>query len=54
MENTESHRIIEDFMLSANDIFYASALIFLGLIFLVWLAQPIRSTVGSAAASAAH
>jgi MFS transporter, DHA2 family, multidrug resistance protein len=43
------------FMLSANDIFYVSALIFLGLIFLVWLAHPIRSSAGSsAAASGAH
>ena len=42
------------FMLSANDIFYASALIFLGLIFLVWLAHPIRGAAGSAAASGAH
>jgi MFS transporter, DHA2 family, multidrug resistance protein len=43
------------FMLSANDIFYASGLIFLGLIFLVWLARPIRGgAAGGAAASGAH
>jgi DHA2 family multidrug resistance protein len=43
------------FMLSANDIFYVSGVIFLGLIFLVWLAHPIRSgAAGTAAASAAH
>jgi MFS transporter, DHA2 family, multidrug resistance protein len=42
------------FMLSANDIFYASGIIFLGLIFLVWLAHPIRGAGASAAASGAH
>jgi MFS transporter, DHA2 family, multidrug resistance protein len=41
------------FMLSANDIFYVSAVIFLGLIFLVWLTHPIRGG-GGAAASGAH
>ncbi|HEY0768148.1 MAG TPA: DHA2 family efflux MFS transporter permease subunit [Steroidobacteraceae bacterium] len=42
------------FMLSANDIFYVSGLLFLGLIFLVWLARPLRSGAGAAAASGAH
>jgi DHA2 family multidrug resistance protein len=42
------------FMLSADDIFYASAILFLGLIFLVWLAHPVRGVGGSAAASGAH
>ncbi|HEV8017392.1 MAG TPA: DHA2 family efflux MFS transporter permease subunit [Steroidobacteraceae bacterium] len=42
------------FMLSANDIFYVSALAFLGLIALVWLARPIRDVGAAAAASGAH
>jgi DHA2 family multidrug resistance protein len=44
------------FMLSANDIFYVSGIIFIGLIGLVWLARPLRSGGGggAAAASAAH
>jgi MFS transporter, DHA2 family, multidrug resistance protein len=42
------------FMLSANDIFYVSALAFLGLIFLVWLARPTRGAGGAGAASGAH
>jgi MFS transporter, DHA2 family, multidrug resistance protein len=42
------------FMMSANDIFYASGLLFLGLIFLVWLARPLKSGAGAAASSGAH
>ena len=42
------------FMLSADDIFYVSGVLFLALIFLVWLAHPIRGAAGSAAASGAH
>ena len=43
------------FMLAANDIFYASALLFLLLIPLVWLAHPTRAASGSAdAAAGAH
>jgi DHA2 family multidrug resistance protein len=43
------------FMLSANDIFYVSAIIFIGLIGLVWLARPPRGgAAGAAAASGAH
>jgi DHA2 family multidrug resistance protein len=42
------------FMLSADDIFYASALLFLGLILFVWLARPLSSHGGTAAASGAH
>jgi DHA2 family multidrug resistance protein len=43
------------FMLSANDIFYVSAMIFIGLIGLVWLARPARGgAAGAAAASVAH
>ena len=43
------------FMLSANDIFYVSAIGFLFLIGVVWLAQPIKSGgAASAEASGAH
>jgi DHA2 family multidrug resistance protein len=42
------------FMLSANDIFYVSGLLFLGLIVLVWLARPTRGAGGAAQASGAH
>jgi DHA2 family multidrug resistance protein len=40
------------FMLSANDIFYVSALLFLALIAVVWLAKPAKATAGAAAAAA--
>jgi len=43
------------FMLSANDVFYASALIFLLLIAVVWLARPVKGAAqGSDAAAGAH
>jgi DHA2 family multidrug resistance protein len=42
------------FMLSANDIFYASAILFLVLIGVVWLARPARSGAVSEAAAGAH
>jgi MFS transporter, DHA2 family, multidrug resistance protein len=42
------------FMLSANDIFYVSGILFLALIGLVWLARPLRGGAGGAAASGAH
>jgi DHA2 family multidrug resistance protein len=43
------------FMLSANDIFYVSALLFLALIAVVWLAKPAKATAGAAqAAAGAH
>jgi DHA2 family multidrug resistance protein len=43
------------FMLSADDIFYVSGLLFLALIFLVWLARrPQAAGAGGAAASGAH
>jgi DHA2 family multidrug resistance protein len=41
-------------MLSANDIFYASGILFIALIGLVWLARPLRGGGASAAASGAH
>ena len=43
------------FMLAANDIFYASAVLFLFLIPLVWLAHAPHASKGSAdAAAGAH
>jgi len=42
------------FMLSADDIFYVSGLLFLGLIFLVWLAHRPQPAGAAAAASGAH
>jgi len=42
------------FMLSANDIFYVSGLLFLGLILLVWLARRPQPAGAAAAASGAH
>jgi len=43
------------FMLSANDVFYASALLFLALIVVVWLARPAKGSGGGAqAAAGAH
>jgi DHA2 family multidrug resistance protein len=51
------NRIVDGqaFMLSANDIFYVSGILFIALIGLVWLARPLRGgAAGSAAASGAH
>ncbi len=43
------------FMLSADDIFYVSGLLFLSLIFVIWLARPEKSGAASKeAASGAH
>jgi MFS transporter, DHA2 family, multidrug resistance protein len=43
------------FMLSANDVFHVSALLFLALIAVVWLARPARGgAAGSDAAAGAH
>jgi DHA2 family multidrug resistance protein len=43
------------FMLSANDVFFASALLFLVLIVVVWLARPVKGSAGgSEAAAGAH
>jgi DHA2 family multidrug resistance protein len=42
------------FMLSADDIFYVSALLFLGLIALIWLARPASAAGSAAAAAGAH
>jgi len=51
------NRLIDQqaFMLAANDIFYASAVIFLLLVPLIWLAHPAPPSAGSAdAAAGAH
>ena len=50
------NRLIDQqaFMLSANDIFYVSALVFLLLIAVVWLARPPKAAQADAAAAAAH
>jgi DHA2 family multidrug resistance protein len=43
------------FMLSANDIFYASAVLFLALVLVIWFARPARGAgAGSSAAAGAH
>jgi DHA2 family multidrug resistance protein len=51
------NRIVDQqaFMMSANDLFYASAAMFIMLIGLVWLAKPARASAGAAdAAASAH
>jgi len=50
------NRIVDQqsFMLATNDIFYASAILFLLLIPLVWLARPQRGGAGGDAAAGAH
>ena len=45
---------VQAFMLSADDIFYVSALLFLGLMALVWLARPVHGTGAGASAAGAH
>ena len=45
---------VQAYMLSANDIFYASSLLFVGLIAVVWLARPVKSGAASEAAAGAH
>jgi len=42
------------FMLSANDMFYVSAALFLALIAVVWLARPERGAAPAGAAAGAH
>ena len=50
------NRIVDQqaYMLSANDIFYASALLFLLLIAVIWLARPAKAGDAAAAAAGAH
>ncbi len=46
---------VQAYMLGANDIFYASALLFIALIGVVWLARPVKGGgAGSDAAAGAH
>jgi DHA2 family multidrug resistance protein len=42
------------FMLSANDIFYVSAVVFLLLIGVIWLARPAKANQDAGAAAGAH
>ena len=44
----------QSFMLAANDVFYASAVLFIFLIPLVWLAKPVKGGAASDAAAGAH
>ncbi|MEO8741055.1 MAG: DHA2 family efflux MFS transporter permease subunit [Casimicrobiaceae bacterium] len=51
------NRLIDQqaFMMSANDIFYASAILFILLIGVIWLARPVKTAAAAdAAAAAAH
>jgi DHA2 family multidrug resistance protein len=41
-------------LLSANDIFYASAILFVALIGIIWLTKPIRAAAPGAEAAGAH
>ncbi len=46
---------VQAFMLGANDIFYASSLLFIALIGVIWLARPVKADAGaSEAAAGAH
>jgi DHA2 family multidrug resistance protein len=50
------NRLIDQqaFMLSANDIFYVSALLFLLLIAVIWLARPVKGGPAAGAGAGAH
>jgi DHA2 family multidrug resistance protein len=50
------NRVVDQqaFMLSANDVFFASAVLFLLLIAVVWLARPVRSAASARDAAGAH
>ena len=50
------NRLVDNqaFMLSANDIFYASGVLFLALVFVIWLARPTAGGAAGGAASGAH
>jgi DHA2 family multidrug resistance protein len=41
-------------LMSATDIFYASAILFAGLVFVVWLTRPVHSRAAGAEAAGAH
>ncbi len=50
------NRLVDNqaFMLSANDIFFASGVLFLVLMFVIWLARPTTGGASAGAASGAH
>jgi DHA2 family multidrug resistance protein len=50
------NRLVDNqaFMLSANDIFYVSGVLFLVLVFVIWLARPTAGAQAAGAAGAAH
>ena len=50
------NRLVDNqaFMLSANDIFFASGVLFLVLMFVIWLARPTTGGASARAASGAH
>ena len=60
MGNEQSYALLnrlvdsQAFMLSADEIFYVSGIIFIAMIALVWLARPQLGAAGGAAASGAH
>jgi DHA2 family multidrug resistance protein len=60
LNDTQSYEVLnrmvdaQAFMLSADDIFYVSGLLFLALIFLVWFARRSHSAGTASAASGAH
>jgi DHA2 family multidrug resistance protein len=45
---------VQAFMLSADDLFYISAVVFLALIMVIWLAKPGRGPGGATNAAGAH
>lgn len=45
---------VQAYMLGANDIFYASAVLFIALIGVVWIARPVRGGGAGEAAAGAH
>jgi MFS transporter, DHA2 family, multidrug resistance protein len=50
------NRLVDNqaFMLSANDIFFVSGILFLVLVFVIWLARPTTGAASAGAASGAH
>ena len=42
------------YMMSANDVFFVSAVLFVLLIGVIWLARPVKGVAAAGAASAAH
>ena len=50
------NRVIDTqaFMMSANDVFFVSAILFIVLIGVIWLARPVKASADASAAAAAH